>query len=202
MNHPTYETLIDYLESRLPELDQARVAEHLSRPCRQCNNKIEQLHVVLETMAANETVFPPPGVLERAIAAYQERPPVTSGSLLQVLAELVFDSHLQLSPAALRGAAHTHQMLFATQQVDIDLNIMPDHREYNLVGQILDREQANEYLSAFVSLQSEAGTLISGMEVDTLGQFTFRHIPSGVYDLVIDLGGQEVSITGLEFGNV
>jgi hypothetical protein len=39
------------------------------------------------------------------------------------------------------------------------------------------------------------------VEADSLGQFTFKQIPPGVYDLTIDLGSQEVAITGLEFSN-
>lgn len=201
MNHPSYETLIDYIEGRLPEIDQARTEDHLSSPCQQCNHKIARLRIVLETMAADRTISPSPEVLNRAIAVYRERSAGALRSPLRVLAELLFDSRLQLSPAAARGAAHTRQMLFAAQNVDIDLNITPEHKEHNLIGQILDREQADEHPSAFVTLQNEDGTLVRGMEVNSLGQFAFRQVPSGVYELVTDLGSQEIAITGLELGN-
>lgn len=201
MSHPNYENLINYIEDQLPEAEQARIDDHLSRACQQCTNKIAQLRMVLAAVAEDTTVAPPPDILHRAIAAYQDRPATEHRPLLRVLAELLFDSRLQLAPMAVRGAANTRQMLFATQQVDIDLNITPEHREHNLVGQILDREQADECLGAFVSLQNESGTLQRSMEADSLGQFMFKQIPPGVYDLVIDLGSQEVAIIGLEFGN-
>ncbi len=201
MNHLTYETLLSYIENQLPGDERARTEEHLSQPCQQCNSKVAQMRLVLDAIAADTTVTPPPGVMQQAIAAYQERAASVHRPLLRVLAELLFDSRLQLSPMASRGAAHTRQMLFATQQVDIDLNITPERSDHNLVGQILDREQTNEYPAAFVSLQNETGTLLRSMETDSLGQFTFRQIPPGVYDLVIDLGSQEVAITGLEFSD-
>lgn len=201
MKHPTYETLISHIENQLPEGDRARIEEHLSQPCQQCDNEMAQLRLVLDAAGADTTIAPPPDVLRRAVAAFRERPVTVRRPVLSVLAELLFDSRLQLSPMASRGAARTRQMLFATQQLDIDLNITPEHREHNLAGQILDREQADEYPAAFVSLQNETGTVQRSMEADSLGQFTFKQIPPGVYDLVIDLGSQEVAITGLEFGN-
>jgi len=201
MNHPTYENLIDYIEGRLSEIDRAQTEDHLSSPCQQCSSTVARLRTVLEAMAADQMTSPSPDVLNRAIALFQEQSAPAARSPLRILAELLFDSRLQLSPAASRGAAHARQMLFATQKVDIDLNITPEHKEHNLAGQILDREQVDEYPSAFVTLQNEAGTLMRGVEVDPLGQFTFRNVPSGVYELVADLGSQEVAITGLELGN-
>jgi hypothetical protein len=201
MNHPSYETLIDYVEGRLPGIDRTQTENHLSSPCQQCSNQIAQLRTVLEAMAADRTTSPSSDTLNRAIALYRDRSGVTSRSPLRVLAELLFDSRLQLSPAATRGAAHTRQMLFATPKVDIDLSITAEHKEHNLAGQILDREQADEPVSAFVILQDEAGTLVRDVQIDSLGQFIFKHVPSGVYELVADLGSQEIAITGLDLGN-
>jgi hypothetical protein len=201
MIHPNYETLIKYVEDQLPVFDLARTEEHLSYPCHECNNKVVQLRIVLEAVKKDKTATPPSEILNRAVAAFKNRPATTHRPLLRVLAELLFDSRLQLSPMGSRGAARTRQMLFTTQQVDIDLSIAPEHRDHNLVGQVLDREQVDAPLGAFVSLQNETGTLLRSIETDPLGQFTFKQIPPGVYDLVIDLGNQEVAITGLEFSN-
>lgn len=201
MIHPNYETLIKYVEDQLSMSDLTRTEEHLSHPCQECNNKVTQLRIVLEAVKKNKTVAPPSDVLNRAVAAFRDRPATAHRPLLRVLAELLFDSRLQLSPMGSRGAARTRQMLFTTQHVDIDLSITPEHRDHNLLGQILDREQVDAPSGAFVSLQNEIGTLLRSIETDPLGQFTFKQIPPGVYDLVIDLGSQEVAITGLEFSN-
>jgi hypothetical protein len=120
---------------------------------------------------------------------------------MRVVAALHFDSRLQLSSAGTRGAARGRQMLFTTEQVDIDLQIKPGRTDSDLMGQMLSAESSGEVLPAFVSLQSSAGTWLRATETDSLGQFTFRQIPSGSYDLVFDLENQEVAITGLEFEN-
>ncbi len=153
MIHPNHETLINYIENQLSEADWASTEAHLSRPCQECSSKVTQLRMVLDAARKDRSNAPPPGVLERAVAAFKERAAIAPRPLLRVLAELLFDSRLQLSPMGARGAARTHQMLFTTHQVDIDLSITPERREHNLVGQILDREQTDEPASvAFVSL--------------------------------------------------
>ncbi|MBN1310000.1 MAG: hypothetical protein JXB30_01185 [Anaerolineae bacterium] len=203
MVHPTYEILIDYIENELPKAERVKVDDHLSQSCEECNAKLTQLRMVLDSIKEDKTIAPPPDVLRRAIATHAKQPTTPSRSLIQVLAELLFDSQLQLSPMAARGIARTRQMLFTTQQVDIDLHITPEHTDHNLTGQILGREQDDEeqYSTAFVSLQSDTSGTLKGTEADSLGQFTFKQIPPGVYDLVIDLGNQEVAIAGLELIN-
>ncbi len=203
MAHPNYKTLLNYIENRLPQTDQAKIEEHLAHPCQQCIEKIDRLRVVLEVTRRSRTIAPPTQVLERAIDIYQKRPVTRSQPLLRVLAKLQFDSSLRPSFMPTRGGvARTRQMLFATQQVDIDLQITPERGDHNLVGQILGTQPAEKERSpAFVSLQDQTGELMEGFETDTLGQFTFKGIPAGTYDLVFDLGNQEVVITGLEFSN-
>lgn len=200
MTHPTYETLVNYIENKLIEADRIKVDEHLSHPCLQCKSKLAQLHTVLETATTDKTVAPPADVLSRAIAIYQ-KPAKATHPILRVLATLQFDNRIQLSAMASRGVSRAHQMLFTTQQVDIDLKITPEHSQHTLVGQILGSEQTAEASMAFVSLQNKAGKPLMGTETGSLGQFTFRQIPSGIYDLVFDLGSQEIAINSLEFGN-
>ncbi len=203
MNHPTYMMLIDYIENQLPEKDRAKLDGHLTRPCQQCNEKISLLRIALNAAANDQTVAPPADVLRRAVALYQKQPVTPLQPLLRVFADLRFDSRLQLSLSAVRGAStsHTRQMLFSTQLVDIDLRITPEQYGHNLMGQILISEKFAEKPTAFVSLHNRSGELLKGTETDRLGQFNFKQIVPGVYDLDFDLGSQEVAITALELGN-
>lgn len=201
MTHPSYEILVNYLENTLSPLEQAEVEGHLSAPCPACTRKVAQLRTVLNATAADKTVAPPADVLKRAVAIYQEQTKARTNPILRALATLQFDSRLQLSAMPSRGAAHTHQMLYSAQHVDIDLKITPEHGEHDLVGQILAEEKTAEGSTAFVTLQNQAGESLKGVETDSLGQFAFRQVPSGIYDLVFDLGSQEVSINRLELND-
>jgi hypothetical protein len=201
MLHPTYETLTNYLENQLSDAERAQLEMHLSQPCQKCSVKIDRLRSVLAISAADRTVAPPPDVLKQAIALYQKRVNPALLPHMRVLAALQFDSRLQASPAAFRGVARTRQLLFTAQEVDIDLQLTPEHGDQNLVGQILGPKQNQQIPLAFVSLQNKTGKLLKGAETDPYGQFAFRQILPGVYDLIFDLGSQEIAILDLELSN-
>jgi len=202
MSHPSYEILINYLENQLPEAERSQVEKHLAQPCQTCNTKIARLRQVLAVTARDQTVAPPAEVLQRAMATYKQRAKPAQAPHLRVLAALQFDSRLQLSPAAFRGVARARQLLFSAQQVDIDLQLTPEHGEHNLAGQILGpKQEAQGQSLAFVSLQNKTGKMLKGTETDAHGQFAFKQILTGIYDLVFDLGSQEIAIIDLELGN-
>jgi len=201
MNHPSYETLINYLENRLSEADRTRLEQHLTQPCQKCSAKISRLRSVLAVTAEDQTIAPPQSVLNRAIAVFQDQVKSPKLPLLRVLAALQFDSRRQLSPAAFRGITQTRQLLYTAQKVDIDLQLTPGQGDYNLVGQILGPQQAEGQSLAYVSLHNKTGDLLKSTETDPHGQFAFRQILPGSYDLIFDLGSQEIDILDLEFSN-
>lgn len=202
MTHLTYTTLMSYIGNQLSENDRLEVETHLhSGSCQECSSKAARLRVVLDAIVQDRSVAPPVSVLRKAININIKQPVSLAQPFLQMLAKLQFDSRLQLSPLQSRGIAKTRHMLFSTPQLDIDLEITPERGEHNLVGQILDSEQADEPSQAFVSLKSQTGEILQGTETDSLGQFTFQQVPPGLYDLTFDLDSQEVFISSLELVN-
>jgi hypothetical protein len=201
MTHSTFETLLNYLENRLPDDERGQVDTHLGS-CPQCRQRLTRLQAFLQSVAEDQTVAPPQDILRRAVdLARGRREFPLRKPWMRVIAALSFDSRLQFSAAGTRGAGRGRQMLFTTEQVDIDLQIKPGQTDSDLIGQMLATQISENVLPAFVSLQSTAGTWHSATETDSLGQFTFRQIPFGNYDLVFDLEDQEVAITGLELQN-
>ncbi len=202
MAHLKYGTLLNYVENQLPPEERSQVDAHLAGPCWQCARRLALLRTVLHSMTIHRTVAPAEEILKRAVdIGRSQRDLPERKPWLRVVAALRFDSRLQLSAAATRGAARTRQMLFTTEQVDIDLQIKPGRIDHDLLGQMLSASRSGEAVPAFVSLQNNTGTLLRATETDSLGQFAFRQIPPGSYDLVFDLVNQEVAITGLEFKN-
>ncbi|HSA99909.1 MAG TPA: hypothetical protein VLE49_04610 [Anaerolineales bacterium] len=202
MAHLKYAILLNYLEDQLPVEERSKVDIHLAEPCWECARRLALLRTALRSMTEDRTVAPPEAILKRAVDIVRSRRDLPERKpWMRVVAALRFDSHLQLSSAATRGATRTRQMLFTTEQVDIDLQIKPGRADNDLLGQMLSARRSGQALPAFVSLQNSAGTLLRATETDALGQFAFRQIPSGRYDLIFDLENQEVAITGLEFEN-
>jgi hypothetical protein len=201
MTHISYETLLNYLENRLPAEERSKVDEHLAETCHQCDRRMSLVKTVLETAATDHTVAPPSHILQQAIDRAKGQIKEASPKFWnRLVASLTFDSHTQLSFAATRGSGRAHQMLFTTEQVDIDLQIKSGHKDHELRGQVLDAQHSGGFLPAFVSLQNNEGQQ-RATETDSLGQFAFHGVSSGTYDLVFDLENQEIAVTGLEFRN-
>jgi hypothetical protein len=203
MTHIRYETLLNYLEEQLPAEDRKEVEAHLAGPCGQCERRLARLRAARDAASADRTVAPPEAVLKQAVEIAQDWQARQPNPWLRVVAALRFDSRLQLSPAATRGATRARQLLFTTEQLDIDLQIKAGHGHgtSDLLGQMLSLGRPGEAVAAFVSLQERAGEPLRATETDARGQFAFRQIPFGVYDLVFALENQEVAVTGLELRN-
>jgi hypothetical protein len=201
MAHLTYETLLNYLEGHLSVEQRDEAEAHLNGSCESCQRRRASLQTVLRSAAKDQTMPPPASVLKQAIDIALTHPKNTQpGLLTRLIAALTFDSHLQLSSALTRGAARERQMLFSADQVDIDLQIKSTREGHDLIGQILGG-QTRGISSAFVSLQKDSGQLLKATEADPKGQFVFRGIPSGMYDLIFDLENQEVAVMGVEVSN-
>jgi hypothetical protein len=201
MTHLKNETLLNYLENHLSPDEKGQVETHLKEPCLQCGKRLGLLRKVLDTVTGDRTVAPPANILKQAVDKVKGRENDSkSGLWNRIVASLNFDSHLQLSSAATRGSGRARQMLFTTEQVDIDLKIKSSHKDHDLLGQILDANQPGGFSPAFVCLQNKDGQQMA-TETDALGQFAFHGVSSGNYDLVFDLESQEIAITGLEFRN-
>jgi 5-hydroxyisourate hydrolase-like protein (transthyretin family) len=201
MTHLTYETLLNYLEERLPPEERNAVDAHLASVCESCGRHLALLRKVFETVNHDHSTPPPAAVLKRAVDIPLTNPRAPQPATWQrLVAALSFDSHLQLSSALTRGSSRERQMLFSAEQMEIDVKISPARGSHDLLGQIMG-EPSENVSAAFVSLQSSTGQFLKATETDSLGQFAFHEISSGVYDLIFDLETQEIAVHGLEVGN-
>ncbi len=223
MTHPSFDTLLEYLEGALSEDERQAVDAHLAGLCPRCSRELARLRKILEAAGSDDSATPPPEVLQRAVAAYRDRrdagshrSPGSHRLPVRILAELLFDSRLNLADAPVRGARPSRQVLYSAGDVDIDLQITPEHTSVSersseeriprsenmlssLVGQVLENEQNTDTAQAFISLEGGQGWLQSA-ETDDHGQFAFRQVPPGTYDLVFNFERREVAIEGLELG--
>jgi hypothetical protein len=200
MAHLKYETLVNYIDGQLSVRERGEADAHFAQSCGQCTRRLDLLRKVFRHAAQDQTVAPSASVLQQAIDIHLERgKPAQAVPWTRLIAALTFDSHLQPSSALTRGTARERQMLFASEQVEIDLQIKSGHQDHDLIGQVLAEKGPGE--AAFVSLQGTTGQLLKATETDSMGQFAFRGISSGVYDLIFDLENQEVAVMGIEVKN-
>lgn len=198
MAHPSFETLLHYVEGRLSEVELRAVEAHLALACEPCGRDTARLRAVLETLTDDRSAAPPPAVLRKAISAHLQMESAPAAQPLRVLAEILFDSRLQFSQASVRGAAEARQLLFtADPNIDIDLRIVQENEKTRMVGQIIAPEQGPDP-EAVVCLRDEAGKVLQEEGTGPTGQFVFGQVLPGVYDLVFDLKERQVVVTGLD----
>ena len=191
MTHPSFASLLDYVEGSLSPEARAAIDEHLAGPCSQCSAELSRIRAALDALVNDDTAAPSEETLRRAVAAFRARPAAPPRA--RVAAILVFDNYRQSPLAAVRGpAARARQLLFTAEGLDIDLQITVTEGGATLVGQILGGERPS-----MVRL-CRAGEVLDDVGPDSLGRFAFRPVPLGQYDLVIEFDSREVAIEGLE----
>jgi hypothetical protein len=194
--HIPFATLLDYLDQSLPAPERAKTESHLATQCSECQTNLQRARELLAVFAVpDRTVAPPPEVVRRAVAAFTSRSNLAA--IPQLIASLLFDSFQQAPATALRGATRTRQLLFSAQDLDIDMQITPERDSATLIGQVLTRTAAVLHALPVVRLY-QAGEVIDTSYSDTLGQFAFRAVPPGRYDVGVWVDPQMVIIKGVE----
>src|SRR5262249_3198952 len=140
MKCPSFERLIDYLDSRLSDAESAVVAGHLADNCADCTENSNWYRHVRSVAAADDMVEPPMWVTRRAfkIPTTQQRRSLAS-SVGQIIASLVFDSFQRPALAGVRSTETANrQLLYRAGDYSLDLQIaFAESGSGNLIGQVL-----------------------------------------------------------------
>jgi len=205
--HPTFETLLDFVEGRLPATAHQQVTEHLSSPCPACQAELEAVRHMLRLFKEEQLAEPPPTLIRRALHLFRRfhaRP--APDRRPRLIARLLFDSRLVPGAVGVRGMGHEQrqQMLFGAEGLDIDLQISreADQHTHCLLGQVLttpdDLSQVRDCLVRLTQADQVAATTTT----DELGTFTLQALAPGHYELWLDLPQTEVWIPDLTIGPI
>jgi hypothetical protein len=202
MKCPGFERLIDYLDGQLARAEADHIASHLVAGCADCADTRAWYERVQAVTASDDSVNPPPWVLKRALRIFEterSRPRLVE-RIGQVLAHLVFDS---LARPALAGVRSTEtasrQLLYRAGDYSIDLQIAPsDESRANIAGQILkEGEAAFESVSGLGVRLNRKGESVYSTIADHMGEFALSGVDCGLYDLLVAIGKETVTIAGL-----
>src|SRR5262245_29451846 len=97
MGCPTFETLIAFVEGTLDGAGLSAVSGHLASPCLTCASSTVWYRELRDLLLADRSVDPPPWLVSRAVALYDEAREVArrrgvAGLLVCIRAALAFDS--------------------------------------------------------------------------------------------------------------
>jgi hypothetical protein len=191
--HPSFQTLMAYLEKNLSETEQRRVEAHMD-DCTECKRELDAVRGMLGAMKRQDLDAPSPNLVERILTAFRrkqarlpERP--------HRRATLQFDSWTKMAPLGVRGTSQERQVLFSEDEYDLDLQIArdADTDTFVLRGQILDG-QAQPYGLEGIKLYLSGSSADRYGLTDKLGRFSFSQLSQGDYSLQVTLEDQDILV--------
>ena len=202
MKCPGFERLVDYLDGQSSVEEANTVAAHLAAGCRECADNRAWYEQVRAITSTDDSVEPPQWVLKRAFRIFETRQagPRLKERIGQALARLIFDSSERPALAGVRSTGvASRQLLYRADDYSIDLQIAPaEHSHASLIGQVLkEGEAAFESVTGLQVRLARDGETISSAITDSLGEFTIRTVACGEYNLIIELGEQQITIEKL-----
>ena len=186
--HIAFVRLADFADQRLSKDDRAEIEQHLA-DCPRCTADVTWLRRVIDLMRTDIAQLAPPSAVAAAKALFR-RP--TSRRHLR--ATLRFDSLSTPIAMGMRSAGQAdRQLLFATDDLLVDLRIAASGELWAVSGQLLGAEAGEQ-----VELRGSAAQASAAL--NEMSEFALPPAPAGSYDLVVQLADADITITGLELG--
>ena len=198
-----FEQLVDWIEGRLSAEETAVIAAEVAQAGEETKRLISWIQ--LFHRASDEIVMPPlpperRRLLQRRFEQFAEgrrRP----GFLQRLVASLTFDSRQQLGLAGAREAAiqaEPRQLVYSTEIADIALNIQQEAAGvFTIAGQVFP--MSDEVSMDAFTIQLLQGITEFGMAMtDELGEFAFKGVSPGVYDIILSSERAEITVTSVD----
>lgn len=195
-----FERLVDWLDGRLPPEEAATIAQQVA-----ADEAVQADVAWLQTILGHHLVLvEPPADLHQQLAqrfaAYRQRH-VPANLFPRFTAQVLFDSHSQGAVAGIRAAApagQERQLIYASETADIALTIFPrpTDEQVDLVGQVFPLSEGEQEAYSVQLLQAAIEQNLT--TTDELGEFTFRGLLPGHYDLVLSGSQAEVVLTAVD----
>lgn len=194
MHRIPYELLVDLAEGRVAEPEatelRARVA---ADPL--ASSRLAALERLISAMREDASEDAPPHVINRALRLMR-RPAPAPSPIRRLVATLMRDSwHSMLQPTGLRSVqAWPRALLLNAGDRELDLQVAPRDRGWQLVGQVLGPEEPGA-----VTLSSPAERVTA--RLNELGEFVLPPVAPGRYTLTVTQGELEIVVPDLEIGS-
>lgn len=185
MPHVDTVTALDALEGRLPAEQMGLVGRHVTE-CSACAAEFDRFGHLLGALTGKALQSAPERVVHRAIdifSATGEKP----ASILEVIADLLFDSWATLAVAGLRGHNNSRQLAFAAGDYDVHIGLDGVGAQTSIRGQLLARDDQTFVDTFDVALVDEMDTELVTTGANEFGEFHFDSLPAGGAAIAIRL---------------
>lgn len=209
MRCPSLDHLADYLRGLVVGTERATITDHLSSECPHCLQN-QQWLLEVKRIAPLDDSFEFPEMITAHIVAWMPKKPVRT-PLRTLIAQLLFDSFAPQPLAEVREAAVSNaqadafaarQLLYQVEGFDVDVRLekSEDAHSYELIGQILQQNDAATPLAGHtVQLwEQEQNPLLAS--TDEEGLFRFTGLLPETYQLRIMLPQAVIEIAEIVIG--
>jgi hypothetical protein len=193
--HPDWQSLLDWVENRLAEAKAQQVRRHLNIPCAACQAEIEAIQNLLEVLGHERLQSPPAASQQRVLQLFRHFHQRSRGDERpRLIAHLIHDSWRAPAALAMRGRGRERQFLYSIEGRDIDLQVNEENEpdSLRLLGQVMPAVHACP-----VHL-TQGETSVGHTSTDDLGNFDFRGLTPGQYELWFDLADAQIWIPNLK----
>ena len=193
--------LMDTLSGHADPQTSDRVRTHLAAGCVRCEAEAHWMTRVLSALREQPGPVPPDEALALAKARFRER--YARPQRPTIFARLRFDGRTQTTLAFARGSrGRTVQMVYDTEGHDIELwQEEQEDGSWYLIGQVLPRQDHDAIQPELATLTASDGRTVRALaQTDSMNEFHFDEIPSGVYEILVRLTDQDVRLTDVVIG--
>lgn len=203
MQCPPLNELADYSRGLLTAAERAGIKTHLLTGCNNCLESLRWLDEVISLTAQDRCLDFPEETIKGLVTWFKAQP--APQTVRKLIAKLIFDSlapsqlapvRAEASPGRGTTPAAGRQVLFQAAGYDIDLRFegVEGEAAEDLIGQILPQSETQAVTTGLTVQLWRGERQQTSAQTDRQGLFRFARIPSGVYDLKIQVVEGEINL--------
>ena len=169
--------------------------------CEQCRSDISWLQWLADFGVREKKYDPPFWASFNAESLFKLKKPGMVRIAKEIVANLVYDSFNDALPMGVRQRdLPARQALYRTGNVQLDLKIELGDEKGLIIGQIVADKGDMEITGLEIEI-TQQGQVIGKSRTNGLGEFVFRDLPRGNYELQVVLSDTMVKLPPLPLGN-
>lgn len=195
---PTYEQLVTYAAGELSH-GEAELVRSFLKTDAAAANEFERLLAIVQTMRSDDSVSAPPESIAAAKSAFRPQPALAPWwkRLVEVVAEVVFDSRMQPALAGFRSVGGSgFQIGLESEAASVDLQFEPQDETratWRIIGQVVPAEGPNAEIAVLVAAGEDR---VGEVSADDSGIFTMI-VDRGEYDLCVRVRDRVLRVPGI-----
>ena len=172
MSHFSSADWVDFARGLCAGENASAMRAHLDSKCEECVKSLAVWQTVLAHLSPEARYRPPRQTMKAVLKEYSAHKPWRWLLSASRMAELVFDSFRQPSPALVRGAASvSRRLVHQAEPFVIDLRLETVRDRLFLIGQILNSEDPEQRMHGVDVLLLEGEDLIASAKANSFGEF-------------------------------